>query len=280
MTTGMAETPCHVGAGPLPTRGPRGFTLVELLTVLGLIALVLSLLLPVVGKVQAAANSARCLSNLRQMGTAWTMYTLESRGRLIDYAWYSSDANGQAWGQYWPGVLDAADVRGQVLLCPVASEPSENEKTLGWGNVSRAWTGRFSTVGTVIHLSDSVYRESSYGYNRYLTVGGGFAGDTRSDRFTSITRLSETPVFFDCADVDVRLSNGSPDGPVKPPPNLRGDRIAFGTPDHWKVLLARHGRGVNVCLADGSATWTRLEDVYQLAWRNDWVKYRLTLPAR
>ena len=101
---------------------PRGFTLAELLTVLGLVALLLSLLLPVAGKVWAAANATSCLSNLRQMGAAWTLYTAESRGHLMHYAWYTPDPQTQAWDLYWPGVLDAGHVRGQTLLCPSAFE--------------------------------------------------------------------------------------------------------------------------------------------------------------
>ena len=280
MSTKMRDLNVSRKSSEAPTSRRRAFSLVELLTVVGMVALVLSLLLPVVAKVHAAANSAHCLSNLRQMGTAWVMYTTESRGRLMDYAWFSLEPNAQAWGQYWPGILDTADVRGPTLLCPSASEPSDNEKLRGWGNVSRAWTGRFDRVGSVVRLSDTEHRDSSYGYNRYLTAGGGFAGDTGSDRITHLRSLSDTPVFFDCADAHVRPINGSADSRVEPPPNLRGDKIRLDTPDHWKVLLARHGRGVNVCMADGSARWTRLEELYLLAWRNDWVRYRLDLPRR
>ena len=55
-----------------PTR--RAFTLTELLVVMGLIAMLLSLLLPVVTKARAASHAAKCLANLREMGNAWTMY--------------------------------------------------------------------------------------------------------------------------------------------------------------------------------------------------------------
>src|SRR3954452_23474494 len=101
-----------------PAGKRRGFSLIELLTVVGLIALLLSLLLPVVGKVRVAADATACLSNLRQMGAAWVLYTTESRGHLMHYAWYPTDWQSQAWDLYWPGVLDAGNVRGATLLCP------------------------------------------------------------------------------------------------------------------------------------------------------------------
>jgi prepilin-type N-terminal cleavage/methylation domain-containing protein len=53
----------------------RGFTLTELLVVIGLIAMLISLLMPVLSKARSAANSAGCLSNLRQLGSAWQIYT-------------------------------------------------------------------------------------------------------------------------------------------------------------------------------------------------------------
>jgi prepilin-type N-terminal cleavage/methylation domain-containing protein/prepilin-type processing-associated H-X9-DG protein len=62
---------------------PHGFTIVELLVVIGIIALLLALLLPVMGKIRRHAHTTACLSNLRQIGTAITNYTAENRNRVI-----------------------------------------------------------------------------------------------------------------------------------------------------------------------------------------------------
>lgn len=60
----------------------RGFTLVELLVVIGIIALLISVLLPALNKARAAAQTVACLSNVRQMVIAATLFSHDHQGYM------------------------------------------------------------------------------------------------------------------------------------------------------------------------------------------------------
>ena len=62
---------------------PRAFTLVELLVVLGIIAVLIAIIMPALNKARASARSAVCLSNLRTIGHGFLMYANDNHDQLV-----------------------------------------------------------------------------------------------------------------------------------------------------------------------------------------------------
>jgi prepilin-type N-terminal cleavage/methylation domain-containing protein/prepilin-type processing-associated H-X9-DG protein len=94
----------------------KAFTLVELLVVIGIIALLISILLPTLGKAREAARTVACASNGRQLALAMRLFAQEHRGympALSDKAWaYQNDPTRSIWvyrsGTNPPVLLDWA----------------------------------------------------------------------------------------------------------------------------------------------------------------------------
>jgi prepilin-type N-terminal cleavage/methylation domain-containing protein/prepilin-type processing-associated H-X9-DG protein len=73
----------------------RGFTLVELLVVIGIIAVLISILLPALSAAREQANKIKCLSNLKQVGLAYLMYAQDNRGVFPGFFTYAVPTNGR-----------------------------------------------------------------------------------------------------------------------------------------------------------------------------------------
>ena len=70
-----------------------GFSLVELLVVIGIIALLLAIILPVVGKVRRQASATKCLAQTRQIVSAIVLYSNDFDGSLPSPGWQSVEQN-------------------------------------------------------------------------------------------------------------------------------------------------------------------------------------------
>src|SRR5688572_23864182 len=108
----------HVMTSPRTTRS--AFTLVELLVVIGIIAILISVLLPTLNSARKSAYKVKCLSNMRQLGDGYKLYQVDNKG-YWPAAWNSwsrpSNPTGKAdkrWhdyiGKYVVGALGKNEI--------------------------------------------------------------------------------------------------------------------------------------------------------------------------
>lgn len=98
----------------------KGFTLVELMVVIVIIAILASLLYPIFAKSKRSAFRAKCISNLSQIGAACSLYSQDWNGKPVPmYIAEATDANGN-WmrKRWWPYLLLRYTEEQKVLECP------------------------------------------------------------------------------------------------------------------------------------------------------------------
>ncbi|MDQ3813013.1 MAG: type II secretion system GspH family protein [Armatimonadota bacterium] len=110
----------------------RGFTLIELLTVIAMISILAAMLFPSFGRARASARRTACMSNLRQLGLAFTQYTQDyderipsstdgTPGEKVEGGWvyYSKfGGGGNAAFDVTRGNLYSYTKSAQIYLCP------------------------------------------------------------------------------------------------------------------------------------------------------------------
>src|SRR6476620_5344434 len=108
-----------------------GFTLVELLVVIGIIAVLIGILMPVLGRAREQGRNARCLSNLRQIGQAMNMYSVDNKGFIVPGAvqWYTTTPQGGRGEENWATMLvmlKYLTATSQLELSGTGSLPGED----------------------------------------------------------------------------------------------------------------------------------------------------------
>ena len=143
---------------------PEGiFTLIELLVVIAIISILASMLLPALSRARAAAQSIKCISNLKQLGFAHIMHQNDHNDQCVPWQkWFDGD---NPYGYNWSWILwDGAYVTANLLFtCPT-----------GWGNVTKV---EGCDVSVAADLDNPwTFGRLSYGYNRaYLGGGEGYS---------------------------------------------------------------------------------------------------------
>ncbi|MEN6385902.1 MAG: type II secretion system protein [Phycisphaerales bacterium] len=251
----------------------KGFTLVELLVVISIVALLLALLLPALSNAKKQAVRVICVSNEKQWALGYEMYTNAYNGKFPTEP-YPADSKGLkpgCWINAIPKYIATnPDKSADIYLCPAAKQPYNK----GGKWPFAAWGGRQTPA---LWGYDKEWPYFSYGENGWTrSVDFPNAKDWEKKSMwrskLTITSPSTVPVFGDCA---FPVSNDPRYTPRNLPPSASSEDMnplnSLNTSNNMnRFFINRHDLSVNLLMADWSVKRIGLKKLLKLRWHRTW----------